>query len=404
MSVEGKSIMVSAINKSRFLDDLFTQGKIGWKDGVGLQRQAYSKSYLEARDWLKAKMEDTGLKTRVDGVGNLFGCLEGKTETTILLGSHLDSVNNGGVYDGPLGIVAALEVLRVLKEEGELTEHSFEVVAFIGEEGEPLGGTFGSRVFAGLLPPNYRTDILSKFGIDENAITKSRGDFEKYAAFIELHIEQGPFLERNGFDVGIPSGIVGITRLGIRVKGVANHAGTTPMAERRDAMRSAAELINNWFAWMDGQESLVCNVGVLNVVPMHVSIVPEEVYFVLELRSIDDTAVETACSQVSKMARDITKCSVTIETLGAKSAVLLDDKIVRLIKDVAAEAKYSAVVMPSGASHDSSPISHVMPTGMIFVPSRDGISHSKDEFTSDRDVVRGAELLKAVVCEIDHRF
>ena len=140
--------MAPAINESRFLDDLFAQGKIGWRVEHGLQRLAYSTSYLEARAWLNGKMEEAGLKTRVDGVGNLFGRLEGKSKKAILTGSHLDSVDNGGIYDGPLGIIAALEVLRTVKESGELPKHSLEVVAFIGEEGEPLGGTFGSRAFA----------------------------------------------------------------------------------------------------------------------------------------------------------------------------------------------------------------------------------------------------------------
>ena len=144
-------------------------------------------------------------------MGNLFGRLEGKNKKTILAGSHLDSVDNGGIYDGPLGIIAALEVLRTVKESGELPKHSLEVVAFIGEEGEPLGGTFGSRAFAGLLPAGYRREQLARFSVGEKAIAESKGELDKYAAFIELHIEQGPFLERRGIEIGVPSGIVGIT-------------------------------------------------------------------------------------------------------------------------------------------------------------------------------------------------
>lgn len=396
--------MAPAINENRFLNDLFAQGKIGWRAGHGLQRLAYSTSYLEARAWLKGKMEEAGLKTRVDGVGNLFGRLEGKSKKAILTGSHLDSVDNGGIYDGPLGIIAALEVLRTVKESGELPKHSLEVVAFIGEEGEPLGGTFGSRAFAGLLPTGYRREQLARFSVGEKAIAESKGELDKYAAFIELHIEQGPFLERRGIEIGVPSGIVGITRLAVSVKGAANHAGTTPMAERKDAMRAAAELIHNWFGWMDGQKELVCNIGVLELSPGHVSVVPEEARFVLELRSIDDAAVERACSKFSAMAERSAPCSVSIEKLGAKPAVLLDERLVKTIKESAGKAGYSAAVMPSGASHDSSPLAHVIPTGMIFVPSHNGISHSKDEFTSDADLIRGAKVLKEAVLRIDDSF
>lgn len=393
--------MTVSVDGKRFLEDLFAQGKIGWVKGRGLQRTAYSAPYFEARAWLKGKMEEVGLETRIDGVGNLFGRLKGKNKETILIGSHLDSVDNGGIYDGPLGIIAALEVLRAVKDAGDILKHSLEVVAFVGEEGEPLGGTFGSRAFAGLLPSDYRQDILAKFGVDENAVAASKGDLGNYAAFLELHIEQGPFLERKGFDIGVPAGIGGITRLEVRVRGMANHAGTTPMSERKDAMRASADLIHDWFAWMDGQKNLVCNIGVMKIVPGHVSVVPEEACFVLELRSIDDAAVKRACAEVSAMAKRVSPCTASIKKLGAKPVVLLDKRLVKKIKDSADKAGLSAVVMPSGASHDSSPIAHVIPTGMIFVPSHDGVSHSKDEFTTDDDVLHGVELLKEAVLAID---
>lgn len=313
-------------------------------------------------------------------------------------------MDNGGIYYGPLGIIAALEVLWTVKESGELPKHSLEVVVFIGEEGEPLGSTFGSRAFAGPLLAGYRREQLVQFGVGEKAIAESKGELDKYSAFIDLHIEQGPFLERRGIEIGVPSGIVGITRLVVSVKGVANHAGTTPMDERKDAMRVAAELIHNWFGWMDWQKELVCNIGILELSSGHVSVVPEEARFVLELRSIDDMAVERACSEFSAMAEISAPCSVSIEKLGTKLAVLLDERLVKTIEESAAKAGYSVAVMPSSASHDSSPLAHVIPTGMIFVPSHNGISHLKGVFTSNSDLIRGAKVLKETLLRIGDSF
>lgn len=391
------------INKKRFLDDFYSLGRIGWVEGEGLQRLSYSKSYIEAREWLKTKMEEYGLSTRIDRVGNLFGRLEGKTASTILLGSHLDSVSNGGIYDGPLGIISALETLASIKENKIATNNSFEVVSFIAEEGEPLGGTFGSRTFAGLIPEGYKKETLETFNITDLDIKESSGDLSKYKAFLELHIEQGPFLERKGLDIGIPSGIVGISRSEITIKGAANHAGTTPMSERKDAMRVAADIIHEWFNWMDKQDDIVCNVGRLSILPGHVSVVPEEVTFLLELRSLDDISVENA----NKVFKNIIKlhqntpCSIEINSLGNKPAVSLNQSLVGLIKETSEKMGLKAAVMPSGASHDASPMANVMPTAMIFVPSHEGISHAKDEYTPDKNIVLGAELLLKSTLEMD---
>lgn len=391
------------INKERFLDDFHSLGRIGWVEGEGLQRLSYTMSYLEAREWLRTKMEEYGLITRIDRIGNLFGRLEGKTGSTILLGSHLDSVSNGGIYDGPLGVISALETLASIKESRITTNNSLEVVSFIAEEGEPLGGTFGSRTFAGLIPEGYKQETLKKFDITDLDIKASLGNLNKYKAFIELHIEQGPFLERKGLDIGVPSGIVGISRSEITIEGIANHAGTTPMSERKDAMRVAADIIHAWFNWMDQQDDIVCNVGRLSILPGHVSIVPEKVTFFLEIRSLYDNAVENANNNFKKIVdlHQEKPCQITIKSLGKKPAVSLNPELVELINDSAKKMGLKAVIMPSGASHDSSPMANVMPTAMIFVPSHKGISHAKDEYTPDKNIILGAELLLKSILEMD---
>ena len=394
--------MGAKINRQRLLENLYTQGKIGWEDGEGLQRTAYGENFYSARSWFCDKMRSAGLTVSIDPVGNLFGRLCGKTDKTILLGSHLDSVKNGGIYDGSLGIVTALETISSLKENNIPLEHSVEVAAFTAEEGEPLGGTYGSRAFAGLLPENYRSEEAEKFGITEQSVKKAKGELSRYAAFLELHIEQGPFLERNNINIGIPSGIVGITRLRVEIIGSANHAGTTPMSERKDAMRTTSFFLHNWFEWMNTQEDMVCNVGVLNIAPGHVSVIPSNVTFVLEVRSVDSRKIDLACSFARQLAKKLTECKIVISLTGSKPPVLLDSKLINIIKNCCEARGLSSAIMPSGASHDSSPIAHVIPTGMIFVPSHQGISHAKEEFTSEEDIVRGAELMYDVVRELDN--
>lgn len=395
--------MAPAINANRLLSDLYAQGHIGWRDDEGMQRIAYSRAYFDARSWLRTRMEESGLQTRVDRVGNLFGRVEGRSGKTILIGSHLDSVNNGGIYDGAMGIIAALEVVRCLKEsrQGE-QNNSLEVAAFIGEEGEPLGGTFGSRAFAGLLPGDYRKNQLEAFGITEKDVVTSKCVSDNYIAFLELHIEQGPVLERQGMSIGVPSGIVGIMRLEVSVDGEANHAGTTPMRERKDALRSAVGLISKWFEWVDTQDTLVCNIGKLSIAPGHVSVVPQHVTFIIEIRSVDDNVLALAYKHVLELIRDVTPCTATVKKIDGKSPVLLNNTLIGTICQCAERRGLSYIIMPSGASHDSSPLAHVMPTAMLFVPSHNGISHSIEEFTEEKDIINGAQLLCDTVLALDN--
>lgn len=257
------------ISADRFLSDLETLGTIGWVEGQGMDRAAYSPQYAEARSFVRRRMEAGGLATRVDGVGNLFGRIEGSEEgaPAIMAGSHLDAVPGGGKYDGPLGVVAALEAARSIREQGIAMKHPLEVAGFIAEEGGPLGGTFGSRALAGLVQELPPADLLARFGLSAESIGASRLDGRSLCCYLELHIEQGPTLERRGIPVGIPTGIVGISRYAVTVAGEANHAGTTPMKERKDAMRAAADLLGRWFRWVDTRDDLVCNVGVLSLTP-----------------------------------------------------------------------------------------------------------------------------------------
>lgn len=391
------------IDGQRLNQTLKKLGEIGWVEGEGLQRPAYTEAYFEAQAFLRREMESAGLQTRVDSVGNLFGVLPGESGKKILTGSHLDSVYNGGIYDGPLGIAAGLEALRSMKEQGYVPKHTMEVAAFIAEEGEPLGGTFGSRAFAGMIAPGYKNDTLKRFGLSDDDVAASKAERSDYAAFLELHIEQGPYLERKGLPLGIPSGIVGIARYNVVIEGAANHAGTTPMRERSDAMRAAADLIHEWYLYMDLQNDLVCNVGVLDIVPAHVSVVPEKVTFCLELRSLSEEKLKEAADEMQTLIADMPRCKGHMESLGAKAPVALDGEIVKLLSSICEAKQWPAEIMPSGASHDAAAIAKVIPTGMIFVPSKNGVSHSKEEYTSPEEIAHGGELLLAALLELDRR-
>lgn len=391
------------INSERFVKDIEHQARIGWKDEQGLFREAYTKEYFELRDYVQSRMEEAGLKTRVDSVGNLFGRLEGENPKarTILTGSHLDAVVGGGPLDGALGVIASLEALRSIKEAGRNPKHSLEVVGFVAEEGGPLGGTFGSRAFSGLVKSPLPDEVLKSFGLSWENIINAKGSIDDYCAYLELHIEQGPVLWQKGISVGIPTDIVGITRYQETVKGAANHAGTTPMMDRKDALYDAVIILHEWMDFMRKQTDIVCNVGILEVEPGHVSIVPGEVKFKVELRSANQNIIQFAVDRLKDISSKIKTCSVAIELLIQKPPVKLSDQIINAIEQVSQDLKLKSLKMPSMASHDASPISQVMPAGMIFVPSVNGISHHKDEFTDKEDLVRGATVLANTLLKLD---
>lgn len=394
------------INAERFLEDLKAQGRIGWKEGEGLCREAYSPEYIEARDFIRRRMEEAGLKTRLDSVGNLFGRLEGTDPgaTTLLTGSHLDSVRAGGILDGPLGVVSALEALRAISEQGIRPRHSLEAVAFIAEEGGPLGGTFGSRSFTGRMETPPSPEVLAGFGLSMEDVKAARGDLDAYGAYLEFHIEQGPVLWRKGLSVGIPTAIVGITRYRVTVTGAANHAGTTPMIERRDALYEASGVIHRWIDSVRSRENVVGNVGFLDVEPGQIGIVPGKVSFGVEIRSTEDSLMIEAAEALKKLLSEMESCTGEAELWVEKPPVRLDDGLIQAIESVSGELGYDSLLMPSGASHDASPLARVLPTGMLFVPSVGGVSHSMEEFSEDEDMVKGAAVLANTLLRLDREL
>lgn len=393
--------MLISINSARLNAELQEQGRIGWQEGLGLFRESYSESYNQARDFLQGKMAEAGLKTRVDAVGNLFGRLPGSEATApvILSGSHLDAVTAGGIYDGPYGIWAALEAARSIQEQGIKLKHALEVVAFTAEEGGPLGGTFGSRAFCGKAADNPPARVLEQFGLNPQNITQAKGDLANYLCYLEAHIEQGPVLWRRGLPLGLPTGIVGITRYRCTVHGEANHAGTTPMLERQDALYEAVALLHRWLEQMRIEPEMVCNVAEIQLKPGQIGVVNGRVDFLVEIRSLNEEDTERAVKLLQGMLAKLPSCRGEASCTVTKPPAKLDDNLIALLQQTGRELGMEPLLMPSGASHDASPLSKVMPAAMIFVPSVGGISHSKDEYTNEEDLARGALLLaNAILC------
>lgn len=371
-----------------------------------MDRPAFTPSYDAARKFVEDRMMDGGLSAKIDGVGNLFGRLEGSDPSlpAIYAGSHLDAVPGGGKYDGPLGVMAALEAARTIREKALPLRHPLVVAGFTGEEGGEMGGTFGSRAFAGLLQEPFPAEKLSRVGLTADGILSAKGDPGGIACYFELHIEQGPYLERRSIPIGIPTGIVGISRYAVRLEGEANHAGTTPMKERKDAMREASELLSEWFAWTDTRDDFVCNVGVFSLHPGADAIVPGRADFLLEIRSLRDSIMDEAAAQFRSLLEKRKKVSVSMEPVVWKGAVDLDPLLQDAVEAACREADVPSVRMPSGASHDANPMARITRAGMIFVPSAGGISHSKEEYTSPEDLARGADILARAILEADRRL
>ncbi len=392
-----------AIKGERFLEELKEQGRIGYREGEGLFRDAYSANYERARAFLKARMEAAGLHTRIDRVGNLFGRLEGTDSRApaILAGSHLDSVRGGGILDGPLGIFAALEALRALQEGEIRCHHPLEVVAFTAEEGGSLGGTFGSRVFTGQMETPPSAKALGAAGLTVEDITASKADLSRYGAYLELHIEQGPVLWKKGIAIGLPTAIVGITRYRVTVQGAANHAGTTPMRERKDALYETMATLCRWIDYVREKEDLVCNVGNVEILPNEIGVIPGEVRFAVEIRSTDEGRIADAADRLKNLLETPGSCRAEWGLWVRKPPVALDEELITALEGSCRGLDYTFIRMPSGASHDASPLARVLPTAMIFVPSVGGISHSREEFSPKEDLLRGATLLARALVDID---
>jgi len=409
------------INKDRLRGFLLALSEFGKNPEGGVSRLGFSEEDLAARRWVMERMREAGLEVRVDAAANLFGRRSASDPSlpTILFGSHIDSVPKGGNFDGDVGSLGALEVMTTLREQGIVTRHPLEMVIWSNEEGVHFGkALFGSRAATRGPDPgevDARDDAgvtlsewLRRYGQDPGAIANARVDPGKISAYIELHIEQGGILHREGIAIGVVQGIVGIDRFNVTVEGFANHAGTTPMNERRDALVAAARLVQavrEEILAKPGRQ--VGNVGWIQVIPGAPNVVPGLVRMPLELRDLKREVIDDMLVRIQARAQTIAReaqVSVGIERFATDEPALTDPSLQNLIERVAKEAGFSTLRMPSGAGHDAQSLGRAgVPTGMIFVPSKDGISHSPREWSEWDDCARGAEVLYRVILQLDRR-
>lgn len=396
------------INPDRMLDAFNQLALIGGTADSGVHRPSLSEAHLAARAWLREHIEASGFEFRIDGAGNHSAVLpcDDPSAPTLILGSHLDSVPNGGRFDGALGVMAALEVLKTVRENGIRLKVQLEAMDFTDEEGT-LVGLLGSAALAGHLsnenlekPRGGRERLLEgmvRAGLSDESMLSAARKRESLAGYLELHIEQGKWLEKSGTDIGIVTAIVGIWSYKLSFIGKADHAGSTTMEDRRDASlgASAFTLAAREMVMRDFPNCVV-NVGKMEFAPGAFNIVPAQVDVSLEFRSpdedefnrLDQTLLELAEREAARFGLDL-----KTEFLGKHSPSLMDADVRGAFADACETLGLSHMVLPSGAGHDGQSLADLCPVGMIFVPSVDGASHSPREFTKWEDCVNGANVL-----------
>jgi len=403
-----------AADSGRVQAHLTELARFGANPEGGVSRVAFSDADIAGRAYVKHLMQAAGLDVRIDAAGNLIGRREGTDRKlpTIVVGSHTDSVPHGGNYDGDVGVMGGIEVAQRLSDQHLRLRHTLEVVDFTDEE----GGLVGSRAMAGELSAatldlvnasgHSVRDGIRTLGGDPDALGHAGRSPSDLAAYLELHIEQGGTLERTHTDIGVVEGIVGIHWWEATVTGVANHAGTTPMDRRHDALLAASELVvavNAAASELPGRQ--VATVGRIRAEPGAPNVIPGRVVLSVEVRDLDAARIEAVFERIRARAADIARArgtSIEFRDLEATATpALTDPRIQRIITAAAHGLGLTTMAMPSGAGHDAQDIARIAPIGMIFVPSVGGISHSPREYTAPADITNGVNVLMRAVLAID---
>lgn len=374
---------------------------IGRDDKGVLSRLAYSPSFWKSVHWLEKLMKEAGLTVTIDGVGNVIGSMPGEEGYgDIILGSHIDTVLNAGSFDGAVGVIAAVETARALRREKKRLRHPLKIIAFAEEEGLVISGLFGSRAYIGKIEAySQDSQIASEIGIDFNQIRNSATDVSKIQCYLELHIEQGGVLEKNEKDIGIVTAIVGYERYKITIHGKENHAGTTPMEFRDDALVKAAKMILDLpQKAVEIDKEMVCTVGVIKAYPGACNTVPGKVIMEVDMRAVEESSIEKLRKY---MYSYYCEKDMEIQQELSEPPARMNKKIQEKIEAACKKQGYSYHYMPSGAAHDTTAMSLVTSCGMIFIPSIGGISHSPKECTAYEDVNKGTQILMDTLLLLD---
>lgn len=402
------------VNGARLNQHLKELSEFGKNPQGGVSRVAYSEADRQGREYVIKLMRDAKLNVSIDAAGNIIGRRRESSETKlrpILLGSHIDSVPEGGNYDGDVGSLGAIEVAQTLAENNIYTQHPLEVVIFQNEE----GGLIGSEAMIGVLGEKELDHVsnsgktirdgINFIGGDVSKLTSVKREKGSIAAYLELHIEQGGTLEAEHIDIGVVEGIVGINQWNVTVAGFANHAGTTAMNNRRDALLAAAkfiEAVNRVVTSVPGRQ--VGTVGKIQAFPGAPNVIPGKVVLTLELRDLDAAKIEMLYQKIRAEAEQIAQASrVTFDfqDINTNIPAPTDPRIRALISQSAKELGLTTKEMPSGAGHDAQDMARLAPVGMIFIPSIGAISHSPKEFSRPQDIENGANVLLQTLLKLD---
>lgn len=412
----------ATVNKRRLMRDLNAVGRIGIGSHGAVTRLVFSVKELRSRQLLIHLMRQAGLKIHIDAIGNIFGRLDGANPKApaVLAGSHLDTVIHGGKYDGPVGVIGALEAVRTIRENNIAFRSPLEVVCFVGEESSRFGfSTLGSSLVAGEVRPKDLTnavdqqgtklaDVLASLGISRRNLSAIKRNPNGLKAYLELHIEQGPILEAKKKRIGLVTAIAAPSRFRVVFKGQADHSGTTPMEMRKDALVASAQLIEyiektcRKFSSM-AKGRVVGTVGAMRIEPGVINAVPGKADLSVDIRGITARSKDQVAKMVKQKAGAIARArgiGVEILPIREEHPVPLDKRLLRVTKDICDEKGLDYEIMPSGAGHDAMQMAKITPAGMIFVPSTRGISHNPLEWTDPEDICLGAQLLMETMIRV----
>jgi len=395
-------------NKERLKQHLETMSQYTATPNEGMTRYSYSPEDVKTRKYMKEKMAEYGLTVREDGLGNIFGKLEGKKEfaPSVLIGSHFDSVPHGGNYDGPAGVIAGLEVAALFQEHNIKPTYPLEVIAMIEEEGSRFGGgLMGSRGINGLIGEEDFHTIRDKDGISVIEAMQEAGldptlpkhrDPKTMKAFLELHIEQGPILEEENISIGVVDTIVGLTQFEVTIEGKAGHAGTTPMDRRSDALITAATIVSQLpkLAKAEGNGTVITT-GQFAVYPNGSNVIPDKVIFSIDLRSGEEASIQRVMEKVKALIESYQKDGIktSIEQQLYIQPKELSKEVRSSLKESTEKLGISSIPMLSGAGHDAMVFSDYTEAGMIFIPSKDGLSHCPEEWSDLEHLALGVDVL-----------
>jgi allantoate deiminase len=405
------------IDGERLWRRLSDVGEIGRQREGGVTRLSFTDEERAAKDRVASYMDEAGLSVREDAAGNLFGRREGRNADlpSVLVGSHVDSVYNGGDFDGPLGVLGGVEVLQTMQERGVETDHPIEVVAFTDEEGARFSfGMIGSRALAGRLTSEdlakyedrdgvSMAEAMRTYGLDPERVGEAARPEGSVKAYVELHIEQGRVLENEDLPAGLVTGIAGPVWLRFSLEGETGHAGATPMSLRHDSLAAASEIMSLIEAEASATGTSVGTVGQLSLEPGGINIIPGHVEFSLDLRDIDQGVRDRVEGRILEDAAEICRrrgVEMGVETLQRLAPAPCSELVMDAVGRACERFGIRLHALPSGAGHDGMQLAGLCPMGMIFVRSRGGVSHSPEEWSTKKDCAAGCNVLYWTVLDL----